>query len=281
MAGREADFAARYGRWAVVVGGSDGIGAAFAAELARRGLDLVLVARRRALLEEVAAGLRAAHGVAVRVLALDAAAPGGAGAILRRTRELDVGLLVVNAALAPVGPFLELAPRQVDAMIDLNCRAAARLAHTVGRRLAARGRGGIVLQSSMASLQGAALVAHYAATKAYLRVLAEGLWEELRPAGVDVVACCAGRVRTPTFERSGPRRAAALAPPVMEPRPVVLATLAGLGRQPVVVPGRLNRLTAVAVQRLLPRRTAVELVSAATRAMYPARKGSRRPARPA
>jgi short-subunit dehydrogenase len=148
--------------------------------------------------------------------------------------------------------------------------------------MVARGRGGIVLLSSMASLQGGALVAHYAATKAYLRVLAEGLWEELRPAGVDVVACCAGRVRTPTWKRSGPRAATLLAPPVMEAEPVVEATLAALGRQPVVIPGRLNRLAALATSRLLPRPTAVALVSAATRRMYRSgRAGWRRPARPA
>jgi uncharacterized protein len=272
-------FAERYGRWAVVVGGSDGIGLAFAEELARRGLDLVLVARRRPVLDEAAARLRADHGVAVEVLVADAGRRGGLREIERRTAALEVGLLVVNAALSPVAPFLELSAAEVDAMVDLNCRAAARLAHAFGRRMRERRRGGIVLLSSMAGLQGTALVAHYAATKAYLRVLAEGLWDELRPEGVDVVGCVAGRVRTPTFERSEPRAPTPLAPPVMDAAPVARATLAALGHQPLVVPGRLNRLTALAIQRLLPRRTAVALVSAATRAMYPSsRRGSRRSA---
>lgn len=277
--GRHPGFHSRYGPWALVVGGSEGLGASFAEALAIRGLDLILVARRRRPLDELANRLHRAHGVAVRTLAVDAAAAGGLAAIARATRALDVGLVVCNAALAPVAPFLDLPAAQLDRMIDLNCRTAARLAHALGRRMASRGRGGIVLLSSMAGFQGTALVAHYAATKAYLRVLAEGLWDELRPRGVDVIACCAGRVRTPTWERSGPRAESVLAPPVMEADPVVEATLAALGRQPVVIPGRLNRLVAGAL-RLLPRRTAVALVSAATRALYPsARAGSHRRAR--
>ena len=76
----------------------------------------------------------------------------------------------------------------------------------------ARGRGGVILLSSMASNQGSALVAHYAATKAYLRVLAEGLWAEWRPRGVDVLACCPGLVQTPTFVRGEPSPAGRLVP---------------------------------------------------------------------
>ncbi len=194
-------FRHRYGPWALVVGGSDGLGAAFADELAARGLDLVLVARRRAVLDDAADRIRRTHGVAVRAMATDAAAADAAVAIARSTADLDVGLVVCNAANAPAGAFVDLTPAELDGMLDLNCRLVAHLAHTFGRRLAERGRGGIVLLSSMAGLQGSARVAHYAATKAYLRVLAEGLWTELAPLGVDVVACCPGRVRTPTYER--------------------------------------------------------------------------------
>jgi short-subunit dehydrogenase len=264
-----ADFPHRYGRWALVVGGSDGLGAAFAHELAGRGLDLVLVARREAVLDSLARELRGEFPVEVKVLVMDAGIPEGPAALVRATDGLDIGLVVCNAAYSPVGSFLDLTPARLDRMLDLNCRLAAHLAHAMGARLAARGRGGIVLLSSMASLQGAARIAHYAATKAYLRVLAEGLWEELREYGVDVLACCAGRVRTPTFERGRPGPARPLAPPVMEPERVVRETLAALGRRPVVIPGRRNRLAAFATQRLLPRRSVVALVSTATRSMYP------------
>jgi short-subunit dehydrogenase len=259
----------RYGPWALVVGASDGIGAAFAARLASYGLNVALVARRAALLEEVAGRLRAGHGVQTRTIALDAAAPEAAEAILRAIDELDVGLLVCNAALAPVGPFVDLTPAQLAGSLDLNCRVAAHLSHALGARLVRRGTGGIVLMSSLAGQQGAALVVQYAATKAYLRVLAEGLWAELGPLGVDVLACCPGPVRTPTFTGTGPAPAGRLVPPAVEADVVVRAALTALGRRPVVIPGWRNRLAAFTAQRLLPRRWVLALASAQTRAMYP------------
>ncbi len=194
-------------------GASDGIGAAFATLLARHGLDVVLVARRQRLLDALAGRLQSAHGVQARTVVADIGTTAGLEAV-SRTGE-DVGLVVCNAALGPIAPFLDLTPGQLDAMIDLNCRAAAQLAHTVAGPMVERGRGGIVMLSSMAGHQGVALVAHYAATKAYLRVLAEGLWVELRPHGVDVLACCPGLVRTPTFARGEPARAGWLVPPPM------------------------------------------------------------------
>jgi uncharacterized protein len=269
-------FSDRYGRWAVVAGGSEGLGEAFARALAARGMDLVLVARRPPPLEDLAGALRRERGVEVRTLPLDLATAGGAAALLAETEALDVGLLVCSAALSPIAPFLDLAPDALERMLDLNCRSVTVLAHAFGRRLAARGRGGIVVLSSLAGLQGSALVAHYAATKAYGRVLAEGLWAELRPRGVDVVACCVGPVRTPTFERTRPAPPRLL-PLVLEPEPVVAAALAALGRRPVVIAGWLNRLAAFLTQRVLSRRAAVRWVSAGTRALYPAhrRAGSR------
>lgn len=274
-------FRARYGRWAVIVGGSDGLGAAFAAELAARGLDLVLVARRENVLDEVAGRLHDTYGVEVRTLVLDAATAGAADEIARRTADLDVGLVVCNAALSPTGPFLDTPPGELDRVLDLNCRLATNLAQLMGARLVERGRGGLVFLSSIAGFQGTAMVAQYAATKAYLRVLAEALWTELAPHGVDVVVTCPGRVHTPTFDGSRPQalgRYNRLAPPVMAAEPVVRETLAALGRRPVVIPGRLNRLAAFAAVRLLPRRSVVALASDATRSMYPT--GSSHPARP-
>jgi uncharacterized protein len=257
----------RYGPWALVVGASDGLGAAFSRQLADRGLNLVLVARRPGPLEELAAGLP----TRTRVLAADAGTTAGLAAIA--AAEEEIGLLVCNAALAPIAPFLDLTPEHHDAILDLNCRAASRLAYAYGRRFVGRGRGGIVLVSSLASQQGSALVAHYAATKAYLRVLAEGLWAELRPRGVDALACCPGLVRTPTYEREHPTPPR-LVPPPMEPEDVARAALRALGRRPVVVPGWRNRLTA-ALSRPLPRRLVVALASSQTAAIYrhhPARR---------
>jgi uncharacterized protein len=264
----------RYGPRALVVGASDGIGEAFAIGLAARGLDVVLVARRQALLESLARRLRTDHGVDASVVVADVATPAGLDAVIAAAD--GVGLLVCNAALGPIGPFTDLTPSQVDAVLDVNCRAAARLTHAIGGAMVTRGRGGVILLSSMAGGQGSALVAHYAATKAYLRVLAEGLWAEWRPHGVDVLACCPGLVRTPTFTKSDLVRLGRLVPAPMSPERVAREALRALGRGPSVIPGWRNRWSASAVAHLLPRSAAVRLVSRQTRAMYPT--GSSRPA---
>ena len=262
-------FRSRYGRAALVVGGSEGLGAAFAAALAARGLDLVLVARRQPPLDDLATALRSRYGSTVTTIAMDAGVPGAAELIAERVAAVDLGLLVCVAADAPVGAFLDMDIAGIDRMIDLNCRLATTLGRLIGGRLVARGRGGMIFTSSMAGLAGCASVVQYAATKSYLRVLAEGLWVELAPHGVDVLACCPGLVRTPTFERSGSVPPGRMAPPIMEPGAVVQQTLAALGRRPVVIPGRVNRLAAFATQRLLPRAATITMTSKATTAMYP------------
>ena len=123
-----------------------------------------------------------------------------------------------------------------------------------------------MLLGSVASMQGTALVAQYAATKAYLRVLAEGLWSELKPLGVDVLACCPGLVQTPTYAAGAPMKSR-LAPAPMTPETVARHTFDALRRQPVLFAGLANRLGVLALA-FLPRRTAIALVSSQTRAMY-------------
>jgi short-subunit dehydrogenase len=254
----------RYGPWALIVGASDGIGAAFAEALAARGLNVVLVARRAAPLNALADRLNSVHNVRTRELTADAATAAGIETIA--TAPEEIGLLVVNAALGPVGPFDDLTPSELDAMVDLNCRAAVQLSHAFGGAMLSRGRGGVVLMSSMAGFRGTGSVVHYAATKAYLRVLAEGLWHEWRPSGVDVLACCPGLVQTPTYERGQPRPSR-LVPPPMSPARVAAAALGALGRRPVVIPGRRNR-AAAALAALLPRRSAIALTSRQTAFMF-------------
>jgi short-subunit dehydrogenase len=133
--------------------------------------------------------------------------------------------------------------------------------------MAARRRGGIVLMSSMSGLQGTAMVAHYAATKSYLRVLAEGLGVELRPLGVDVLASLAGPIRTPNYLASAPLPSLLLPTPCA-PEEVVNETLAALGKGATCVPGSRDRVLALVLERLLPRELAVGLISAVTQRMY-------------
>lgn len=258
-------FRERYGAWALVAGASEGLGAEFAGQLAQRGLNLALVARRPEPLEALAAALRAAHGVEVRALARDLSKAEDLRAIADATQALDVGLVVSNAALAPIGAFLERPEAEHQALLDVNCRAALFFARHFGPRLVARGRGGLVFLSSLASLQGTALTVHYAASKAYVRVLAEGLWEELRPSGVDVLAVVAGPTHTPTWEASSPKPG--FFTPVQPAPAVVRAALASLGKGPVCYPGAAQAALG-AVMKLLPTSLAVRVVSDATRKLY-------------
>jgi short-subunit dehydrogenase len=263
-----ADFASRYGPWAVVAGASEGLGAAFARQLAGRGLHVVLVARRPGPLESLALEISQEHGVDTRTVALDLAAAHAAAGLQQEVRDLDVGLLVYNAALSPLGGFLDQDLETQLAAIDLNCRTPLALAHGIGRRLVTRGRGGILLMSSLSGLQGSALMATYAATKAFGLVLGEGLWEELRRAGVDVLAFCAGATRTPNYEASQPGATSRLAPAVMEPEAVAREALAALGRRPSGIAGRGNRVASFVMGRLLPRQLAVRIMGRAARDLY-------------
>jgi len=258
------DFRARYGPWALVTGASEGIGESFARALATRGLDLLLVARRPEPLEALAVGLRAAHGIRVRTATADVARPDLLAAMDALAGEDEVGLVVHNAAFSALGPFLDRPLDDLMKVIDVNCRAPLLLAHHFGRKMAARGHGGIVLMSSLAGGQGTPIVASYAASKAFEIVLAEGLWDELRPAGVDVLACRAGPTRTPSYEASRPRKKV----PMMEPGPVAEEALAALGRKPVVVAGKLNRAVNFVMQRLLSRPAAIRFMGSSTRRMY-------------
>jgi short-subunit dehydrogenase len=261
-------FRSKYGPWGVVAGASEGLGAEFARQLAAKGLHVVPVARRRALLDELAGELENQHGIEVRPVSLDLARPDAASALRDGTRDLDVGLVVYNAALSPIGPFLEQDLDEKLRVLDLNCRTPLILAHEFGRAMLARGRGGLLLVASLSGLQGSPLVATYAASKAFDLVLGEGLWEEFRRHGIDVLAFCAGATRTPNYEASRPRKYPRLAPAVMEPAAVVTEALERLGKTPSAVAGRGNRVASFFMSRLLSRRAAVEIMGRTTRALY-------------
>jgi short-subunit dehydrogenase len=266
-------FADKYGPWALVAGASEGLGAAFSSELAARGLNLVLIARRPEALDRLAADLRARNGVDVRTAAIDLGRADLTESVRTATAGLDIGLLVYNAAYSEIGPFVGQDVAGKLRMLDVNCRAPLVLSDALARPMVARGRGGIVLVASMAGLQGSALVAVYAATKAFNIVLGEGLWEELRAHGIDVLSLVAGATSTPNFHRSEPRIEGLFAPPIMTADVVAREGLDALGRGPRAIAGRGNRLALLVMERFLTRRTRIKIMGRATRRMYRARLG--------
>lgn len=261
-------FRARYGPWALVAGGSLGMGAAYSRQLAQKGLNVVLVAEAAEPLQTLARSLAAEHGVETRALVVDLGQPGILDGIAAATRDLDIGLIVYNAAHSVVGRFLNVALDDKLRMLDVNCRGPLLLCHHYAAQMAARGHGGIILVSSLSGFQGHAMVGTYAATKAFDLVLAEALWAELRGPGIDVLAFCPGATRTPGFLATNPRPTGGLSPPLMDPDATVVEALAALGRYPTRIAGRANRLASIVLHRLLPRRMLIELMSRTTRAMY-------------
>jgi short-subunit dehydrogenase len=258
-------FRERYGPWALVAGASVGLGEAFARLLAGRGVNLLLIARRRDALDHLAAGLRAAHGIDVRTLSADLARPDLKTLVEDFAADLEVGMLVYNAAYSVIGPFLD---RPIDdhlRVVDVNCRGPLVLSHLLGGAMARRGRGGIVLMTSTAGSQGGPWISSYAASKAFNLLLAEALWDELAASGVHVVACRAGATRTPGYEASKPRPSRV---PLLDPSYVANKTLAALGRGPSVVPGTFYRLSAFFMERLFSRRMAIRIMGRATRKLY-------------
>ena len=193
------DFGERYGRWAVIAGASTGLGAAFGHEAAARGLDVVLVARREAMLADTASALRDAHGVDVRTVVLDLGRPDAADVLAGELTDLEVGLVVYNAAAEPQGRFLDTSLDDLHANIAVNCTTPTVLLKHVAPPMVERGRGGIVLVSSMAALQGIKIFVAYGAAKSYELILGEGLWDELGDRGVDAFAYVVGATATPNF----------------------------------------------------------------------------------
>jgi short-subunit dehydrogenase len=238
----------RYGEWAVVTGASDGIGRAFAGELAADGMSLVLVARRAAVLHELAQSLGRDHGVDCRALPLDLSRAEDNARLLHETADLPVGLLVAAAGFGTSGAFVGIALEQEINMLELNCRSTFVLARGYAERFVERQRGGIVLMSSLLAFQGVPLASHYAATKAYVQVLAEGLHRELRRQGIDVIASAPGPVATGFGARANMKMSVAL-----PARTIARATLAALGGAPTVRPGWLSMLLEASLAPL-PRR---------------------------
>lgn len=254
-------FIGKYGPWALVTGASGGIGKEIALELASKGLNLILVARSPTSLHAVSETLAQDHGIETKAITADL----GVGEdVLRLVSEIevyDVGLYVANAGFGSVGEFADRDVQDELNMIDVNCRALAHLAHPLARGMRKRGKGGIIFLSSIVAFQGVANSANYAATKAYVQALAEGLQVELMPHGIDVMSSAPGPVGTGFANRAGMSMGKAAPPGV-----VAKATLAKLGRARTTRPGFQSKLLGYGLG-ILPRRARTTILSKVMKGM--------------
>lgn len=194
------EVADRYGPWAVIVGASNGVGEAYARLVAELGINVVLLARRQNLLDEVAGAISADFGVETRVLSVDLTSANAADDILGVTADLDVGTLMYCAgAESEVRGFFSISLDHARGLVHRNCVVPLELCHHFGPRMAERGSGAIVLVSSAAGLHGMANMVTYAGTKAFDILFAEALWAELHGTGVDVLCPVLGATDTPAY----------------------------------------------------------------------------------
>ncbi|MGV9414012.1 SDR family NAD(P)-dependent oxidoreductase [Nocardia sp. NPDC003693] len=260
-------FADKYGPCALVVGAAIGLGAEFSRQLAAQGVDLILVSLEDDELAALAKELEAAHGIRAQTVAGDITAPETLDRIELCAAGTEIGLVVYNAGLSICGEWLDTPLESHLKVLDVNVTGMYRVVHRYAAPMLERGRGGVILLSSMSGLLGTPMYASYASTKALTLHLAETLWEEWRSKGVDITAVIPGATETPGYRKDNPRDNRST-PDVMPVGPVVAAGLNALGKRPSVIPGRLNKFSGTLLTRLLPRRTAIGIMGRSMRSTY-------------
>lgn len=247
---------AKFGPWALVTGASSGIGEEFARQLAASGLNLILVARRLELLEDLGRDLTETYGIAYRAVKLDLSRDDFLEALEVATADLDIGLVISNAGTPTPGKFLTMAHNVLVDSVRLKVMAYLGIAHRFGQRLAKRGRGGLLLVSSIGGLQGIPHVANNAAIEAYVLNLGEALHVEFGKLGLNVTVLLPGPTDTPGIAKQG----IAIEDMPMKPmsaHQVVAEGLAALNANRAThIAGRLNRWMAA----LMPRGMATRML---------------------
>lgn len=247
---KAAASAATRGR-VLVTGASAGIGARIAREFAARGFDLVLAARSRDKLVDLAAQIAREHRREAEVIALDLARPDAPRKLFSRLAQhgIAIEVLVNNAGVLEMGRFAEIDARRHLALVDLNVRTLTELTHLFLPPMIAAGKGRILNVASTAAFQPIPSLASYAATKAYVLSLTESLSEELKGSGVTVTALCPGITDTAMYGAiKRTRKTAAQLPRFLlsDPDDVAMAGVkACLAGEVICVPGLVNELSAI------------------------------------
>ena len=258
----------KYGPLALVAGASEGIGAAYSDYLAAEGMDLILIARRKEPLEQLAASLINKYNINVTTLNCDLSELGAARHIKEFVSDKEINVLVYNAALSYIGPYDDDTVEHNIAIASCNMITPMTMVRVFGEEMLKREKGALILMTSLAGFQGSGFLASYAATKAFNRVLAESLWYEWKNRGVDVIACCAGATSTKNYLLTNPGKLGFFAPRVLSPEEVVEECFNRLGKKPSFIAGTGNKLASFVMQRLLPRQAAINIMGDTTRRIY-------------
>lgn len=236
-----------YGRYALVTGATSGIGKELAYLLGSAGFGLLIVSRNEKQLIKVSDHLRDSYHINVSYLAADLSTKEGMFELIQFSEAFDIGLFIANAGFGTSGLFNESHLSDELSMLSLNCESILVLTHHFSKVFTTRGRGGIVLMSSLVSFQGTPHAAHYAATKAYVQSLGEALYHELKDLKVDVLTAAPGPVNSGFEERANIKMGKAL-----RPSDVGVPILKALGRSSTVLPGLLTKALVYSL-RTVPR----------------------------
>ncbi|HNQ82279.1 MAG TPA: SDR family NAD(P)-dependent oxidoreductase [Bacteroidales bacterium] len=255
------DFRRQFGQWGLVAGAAEGIGAAFCEELARRGMNVILVDILKSEMESRAAKLESEFQVKTISKVIDLGSENAASLCMEAIRETGCRLLIYNAAYSRVKPFLSAEAGELDRYIDVNARTPLSLAYLFSGWLKSEGNsGGILLMSSLAGLWGTGLVAAYSGTKGFNLLLAEAISRELRHLNIRVSVCVAGATATPGYLGTHPHYGL-IRPSVMKPGKVASYALKRLVKRTVIIPGMMNRMTYFLLTRIFPRSVSVRLMN--------------------
>jgi len=256
-----ADFPERYGQWAMVAGAAEGLGASFCRELAKKGVNLIMVDVNETKLPALGLELEQRYSVKTKRITLDLAEECAQLKCMEAIKETGCRLLIYNAAYSRVKPFLSSSPEELDLYINVNARTPLKLVHSFAGYLKMNKlQGGILLMSSLSGIWGTKLVVPYSGTKGFNLLFAEALSNELKPHGIDVGVCCAGATATPGYLGTNPAKGF-FGPSVMDPAEVAEIALKNLGKRTVIIPGLNNRLSCFLLTRILPRSLSVKIVN--------------------
>ncbi len=253
----------QFGPWALVTGASSGIGKEFARQIAASGINVVLVARRDALLAELGRAISQEFDVQYRALAIDVSQDGFIAGLADATQDIDIGLVVSNAGTANPGEFLKLDRQLLQATLRLNTMAHLDITHHFGAKLAKRRRGGLILVGAMGAENGIPRIANDGAAKAYVHSLGEALHYEFKPLGVYVTVLAAGFTNTEVLEKFG------FDPKTMPMKPLSVEQCVSEGLNALrvnrsrIIPGRLNRIMNALVPASVARKMEADMIGKA------------------
>lgn len=235
------DFKEKYGKWAVITGGTSGIGEEMAKIIAAKGVNIVLVSRRQNVLDDKATMIGSKYGVEVKTISADLTKTDDLAKVLRETANLEVGLLIPNAAIENHGFMMDIPLEKELAAIQMDITAVYTMTHHFGKKMAERGRGGILLVSSMIGHMPNPYFSNYAGIKAYVANLGFSLNYELKKKGVDVTVLSPGPTDTPMLNGAmGEMDLSKMPMAIQKPDYVAQLAIDGLGKTPHVIPGFKN-----------------------------------------